>query len=216
MGSSGPHLNDIDGPIYTEAVIWKFNCFALIPYCGGSLGSLLVPCWRVHVTPGFSRSLTSAFFCPPVTLPQCRSKFPVLLSTSFVSTLLFYNETSFHFFILFFISLLMITSLCALVLCSHLSKKKKKTTHLRFSFRIPIWISHLIWRIAFVWATRTCLNSWGQIGDSSAFGVICALSSRMNSYLAGNNVGASEEENGHRVPRCLVDGHFRLPQFSDT
>lgn len=126
---------------------------------------------------------------------------------------------SIHFLISFFISLLMITwvmSLCALILHSHLPKIQyiKKATHLNLSFHLPIWISHLIRRIGFVWATPSCLNSWGQIGSSSAFGFICALSSRMNSYLAGNNVDASNEENGHSVPLRLVNGHFRLPQFS--
>lgn len=180
----------------------------MIPYCGRSLSSLLAPRWCVRVMPGFWSSLTSAFSAVLLPSHQRRRKIHIPL------TIVQWWSLSI-FFILFFISLLMITSLCALILHSYLPKiYLKKTTHLNLSFRVPIWISHLIRRIGFVWATPSCLNSWGQIGSSSAFGFICALSSRMNSYLAGNNVNASNEENGHHVPLRLVNGHFRLPQFS--
>lgn len=51
-----------------------------------------------------------------------RSKFPIPLSTCIVSTLLFYNDDLFpcFFFTFIFFSLLMIMSVCALVLRSHL------------------------------------------------------------------------------------------------
>lgn len=158
-----------------------------------------------------SRRVSPLHF-PPYSCP------PISAEEKFTSLLLLYNDDLYPFFNLIFY----------FFADDHMSDEfmrsdspltppkniLKKATHLNLSFRVPIWISHLIRRIGFVWATPSCLNSWGQIGSSSAFGFICALSSRMNSYLAGNNVDASNEENGHHVPLRLVNGHFRLPQFS--